>query len=391
MHDAPARALSRAARRSAPRRRGGALRPLLPLGVGLLMAGCLNLGDGSGCSVELGTEGELGNVEFDFDYGSWPGWTSFAAKNGRTWAVGAREGLTLRDADTNAPLDDLTLVSHDPDIIGFAPMAPGSPGAGPGRAIIEARGPGVGRLEVLKDGKLLDYILLAAARPALMLTVTAQEPQEDATTGWIEDGLGEPGVVLVAGAECLLIAGLADASFERLDGHLEISAHAADAEILELEPLGANFKGSRYLSRFRLRGLQPGTTDVVYRHRGVEDRLAVEVTAAPRLKELQIIVLTAGGTWWNPSYYRSIAVEGDDSPGWIVPRAFNARGWPVHGLRYRFGSEGAELLIRPTDDLQVARFLPDSHGSVHVWVETLDLTPKLRASREHFVEPREEP
>ena len=198
--------------------------------------------------------------------------------------------------------------------------AASSPEAGPGRAVIEVVGAGQARLEVLREGELYDFVFLAAQRPALMLTVTAQEPHEETTTGWIEDGLGEPGVVLVAGSECLLVAGLAGADFERLDGRLEISAHAADAALLDVQPLGADFNGSRYLSRFRLRGLQPGTTDVVYRHRGVQDRLPVEVTAVPRVKELQISVITAGSTWWNPGYYRSIAVVGDESPGWIVPR-----------------------------------------------------------------------
>ncbi len=388
MHHRPARGSPSPLRRSAHR---WLLRPLLPLVVGLLTASCLSLGDGSGCSLDLGTEGELGVVEFDFDYGSWPGWTSYASKNGRTWAVGAREFLTLRDEDTNQPLDNITVVSANPDVIRFELLPPGGPDAGVGRAMIEVVGPGEARLEVLADDELLDYVFLAAERATLMLSTTALPEHEEVTAGYLADGLGEPGVVLLAGHECLLLAGLASADFERLDGRLQVTAHAADPAVLEVEPLGADFSGSRYLSRFLLRGLKPGTTDVVYSHRGVEDRIPVQVRKVPRVAELGITVLTAGNTWWNPSYYRSIATVGDTRHGWIVPRAYDPQGWPIHGLRYRFGSEGAELVIRPTDDLAVARFLPDTAGVVEVWVETLDLTPKAEALREYYVEPREEP
>ena len=354
----------------------------LLLFISLITPGCFNLsvGDGGGgCS----TVGEKGNVDYDFDLGRL---SDLSAGNGRVWAVGAVASLTLRADETNDELTDVTLKSTHPDVMQFAFIPDGAEGAGPGRAFIQVLKPGRTDLEVWRSGELFDTVELAADTPSFILSTMANTTYRDATQGLEYDGFGEPGLVLKTGASCGLFVTASNSDFKRLVGSIPIEATSSDPTIATVTAtVTLSPKRQSSTMDFEVRSLRAGEAELTYTFAGITDRFPVRVEDQPAVAHLQIAIESSGYGAWSAQAFRTIGTAGEESPGMIVPRAFDSARWPIHGLSFEYGYSGAALQIESVAGGELATFLPTERGDVTIWVRTTGAHP-MRTEESYYVE-----
>lgn len=359
--------------RGGPRRSRAAssLRVAACLGLAGLV-GCFSLDGGGGC--DIGTNGELGNLDFVFDYGDDIFPPSMDAKSGRVWAVGAHVDVRLRSpGGSDDVLAGAELRSSAPEVLAF------ESGSGIGDARVRFLAPGTARIEVWSEGALYDYLTLAVARVTSVLSVVGLP---EGPAGLVRDGLGEPGLVLRRDTQAVLLFGLASATFQRLDGVLPLTVAAGDAGVVELGAAAAAFSGSYPVVTLELRAVTPGATELVLRQGELEDRFPLQVVADPQPASLQLSLYRPGYSAQYPvPLHEALHLEDASNALLLVPWAYDAQGWPIVGLRYAFAGPLDLCELRASSTGAWAELWPRGTGTGTLGARTLDSPQPLRAER----------